>query len=75
MAYCVCVCVCVYVCVVCSRQLWRDVKDFFTRLFDPDISQGAKDYYTAMFIFDILCFITIVAGVNSFGVSFCASNW
>ena len=53
----------------CSKQLWHDTKDFFTRLFDPNISQGAKDYYAIMLFFDILCFLTIVAGVNSFGVS------
>ena len=54
---------------VFSWQLWLDVKDFFRRLFDPNVSQGAKDYYAAMLFFDILCFLTIAAGVNSFGVS------
>ena len=58
-----------FIWTVYSSQLWRDVKDFFCRLFDPNISQGAKDYYAAMLFFDILCFITIAAGVNSFGVS------
>lgn len=50
------------------------MKDFFRRLFDPNISQGAKDYYAAMLFFDILCFLTIAAGVNSFGVSTNTSN-
>ena len=45
------------------------MKDFFTRLFDPNVSQGAKDYYAVMLFFDILCFLTIAAGINSFGVS------
>ena len=52
---------------VFSKQLWHDVKDFFVRMFDPDISQGAKDYYAVMLFFDLLCFLTI--GVNSFGVN------
>ena len=54
---------------ICSWQLWHDVKEFFHRLFDPNISQGAKDYYAAMLFFDIICFLTIAAGANSFGVS------
>ena len=54
-----------------SKQLWHDVKDFFVRMFDPNKSQGAKDYYAVMLFFDLLCFLTIVFGVNSFGVSKC----
>ena len=54
---------------VFSKQLWHDVKDFFVRMFDPNISPGAKDYYAVMLFFDLLCFLTIVFGVNSFGVS------
>ena len=40
-------------------------------MFDPNKSQGAKDYYAVMLFFDLLCFLTIVFGVNSFGVSKC----
>jgi hypothetical protein len=46
----------------------NDVKLFYGRLLSPDISQGAADYYVIMLFFDVLCFITIVFGVSSFGV-------
>jgi len=45
------------------------VKIFFKTLVDPDISLGAQDYYVVMLFFDLLCFITLVLGANSFGVS------
>ncbi len=53
-----------------SVILWNSVVKFFRRLLSPDISQGSRDYYTTMVFLDILCFFTIVFGVNSFGVSY-----
>lgn len=46
------------------------MKRFYSRLLNPDISLGASDYYVIMLFFDVLCLITIVGGVSSFGVSF-----
>ena len=54
-----------------SLAFWQSAKTFFRRLLSSELSQGARDYYTAMLFFDILCFLTIVFGVNSFGVSVC----
>ena len=54
-----------------SLAFWQSAKTFFCRLLSPELSQGTRDYYTAMLFFDILCFLTIVFGVNSFGVSVC----
>ena len=48
----------------------KATKEFVVRLFDSDTTvQGAHDYYVIMLVFDILCFVTIVLGVSSFGVS------
>jgi len=54
--------------VIClsSRET---VKQYFKTLVNPDISLGAQDYYVVMLFFDLLCFITLVLGANSFGVS------
>ena len=52
-----------------SFRVKNGVKVFYSRLLNPDISQGASDYYVIMLIFDVLCLITIVFGVSSFGVS------
>ena len=49
----------------------KDVKQFYSRLLNPDISQGAADYYVIMLFFDVLCLVTIVFGVSSFGVRCC----
>ena len=54
----------------CRKKIWYNVKRFFSRLLNPDISLGARDYYVPMLFFDILCFLTIVFGVASFGVSY-----
>ena len=51
------------------NRLKRDTKLFFSRLLNPDISHGAADYYVIMLFFDVLCFITIIFGISSFGVS------
>ena len=51
------------------NRLKSGLKLFFSRLLNPDISQGAHDYYVSMLFFDVLCLITIVLGVSSFGVS------
>ena len=58
---------------MCSKQIWYDVKRFVSRLLSPDITLGAADYYVAMVFFDILCFLTIIFGFSSFGVSF--ASW
>jgi hypothetical protein len=50
------------------NRLKSGLKLFFSRLLNPDISQGAHDYYVSMLFFDVLCLITIVLGVSSFGV-------
>ena len=52
------------------KKIWYNVKRFFSRLLNPDITLGARDYYVPMLFFDILCFLTIVFGVASFGVSY-----
>ena len=54
----------------CRKKIWYNVKRFFSRLLNPDISLGARDYYVPMLFFDILCFLTIIFGVASFGVSY-----
>lgn len=46
-----------------------EVRLFYSRLLNPDISFGASDYYVVMMFFDVLCLITIICGVSSFGVS------
>ena len=50
------------------------MKRFYSRLLNPDISLGASDYYVIMLFFDVLCLITIVFGISSFGVSFIVSK-
>ena len=50
-------------------RIKKDTKLFYFRLLSPNISRGATDYYVMMLFFDVLCMITIVFGVSSFGVS------
>ena len=50
-------------------RIKKDTKLFYFRLLSPNISRGATDYYVMMLVFDVLCMITIVFGVSSFGVS------
>jgi hypothetical protein len=49
-------------------RIKKDTKLFYFRLLSPNISRGATDYYVMMLVFDVLCMITIVFGVSSFGV-------
>ena len=53
----------------CRERVKADTKRFYSRLLSPEISQGAADYYVIMLFFDVLCFITIIFGISSFGVS------
>ena len=44
------------------------VKFFYRQIVTPDISLGAHDYYTVLFIMDAISFMIIVLGAQSFGV-------
>lgn len=50
--------------------MWFYIKEFVSRLLNPDVSLGASDYYVPMLFFDILCLLTMVFGVSSFGVGY-----
>lgn len=52
-----------------SSDVFKAAKLFAKHLVDADFTLGTRDYYVTMLIFDILCFFTIIFGVNSFGVS------
>lgn len=54
----------------CRKQVWFYMKEFVSRLLNPDVSLGASDYYVPMLFFDILCLLTMVFGVSSFGVGY-----
>lgn len=56
-------------CLSFRWQVWYDVKLFVRRLLNPEITLGNKDFYVIMVVFDALCFVTIVLGFASFGVS------
>ena len=53
-----------------SKWIYRNLKQFYKQLLISSTSvAGRKDYYTAMLLCDVLCFLTIVFGYAYFSVS------
>ena len=47
----------------------KHLKVFYTEALDPKRGGGSKDYYTLMFLFDLLTFLITIFGWSSFAVS------
>ena len=54
--------------LVCSKVILLNIKFLYRQIITPDISLGAHDYYTVSFLMDVISFIIIVIGAQSFGV-------
>lgn len=68
----------IILCYFYSSKVIDELKTFAKNLINSSVTLGTKDYYVLMIFFDFLCLVTIVIGVNSFGVSmncgYCMEN-